>query len=156
MQEKLLALGHLSFRAESWADWGGNVGIEYRFPLLDKRVVEFALGAPDWLYFRNGWKRYAFRKALEGFVPAPGRWKKSKGDPAMVRGAAQLVDPALELFRDRLAARESAVRAAGLIDWETFVAGYAPLGPAPDPGQLAARHDSARSCWIAFTDARLP
>lgn len=124
MQEVLLELGHLNLRAESWNDHGANLNIEYRFPVLDRRVVEFSLGGPDWLFFNNGWKRYAFRKSMEGLVPADAQWKKRKGDPAMVAGMAGQTEPAKKLQRLAILAREPHVRAAGLLDYDAFLDGY--------------------------------
>jgi len=40
-----LALGHLPRRMEDWASSGAQSRIVYTYPLLDRRLVEFALGA---------------------------------------------------------------------------------------------------------------
>jgi asparagine synthase (glutamine-hydrolysing) len=37
---------HLAERMEQWAEHGRQLGISYAYPLLDRRVVEFALGVP--------------------------------------------------------------------------------------------------------------
>ena len=87
MQIALLHHGHLSYRMESWASHGATLGIAYAFPLLDRRVVEFALSIPDDCFFKNGWKRYLYRTAMEGILPDSLRWQKSKEDPAMIQGS---------------------------------------------------------------------
>jgi asparagine synthase (glutamine-hydrolysing) len=52
--------------------------MESRVPYLDYRLVEylFALG-PEWK-FRNGWRKYILREALDGVIPDSLRWRKDK------------------------------------------------------------------------------
>ncbi len=66
----LLRDGHLSERMEGWAASGARRGIEYRYPLLDRRLLEFVLGLPP-EQFRHGqrgrWLMHrAFDPVLEG------------------------------------------------------------------------------------------
>ena len=68
-QEAQFEHGHIQSRLESWAVAGQHQGIEYRYPLLDKRVVEFALGIPAELYRRRGVTRYLFRRAVQDLLP---------------------------------------------------------------------------------------
>ena len=84
-QIALLQHGHLSYRMESWADHGATLGITYAFPLLDQRLVEFALSVPDNLFFKNGWKRYIYRAAMDGVLPDRLRWNPTKQEPAMAQ-----------------------------------------------------------------------
>ena len=95
MQIALLQHGHLSYRMEAWASHGATLGIAYAYPLLDRRMVEFALSIPDHFYFKNGWKRYLYRVAMQGILPDSLRWNKTKEDPAMVMGANELRAPEL-------------------------------------------------------------
>ncbi|MGE0090665.1 MAG: asparagine synthase-related protein, partial [Bacteroidales bacterium] len=60
---------HVSQRLEYCSSATRKFGIEYRYPLLDKRLIEFYLSMPIRLKARNGIKRYAIRKAIEEFVP---------------------------------------------------------------------------------------
>jgi len=79
IHERQLALfnfGHLNNRTESWA--ASSPSVEYRYPLLDKRVVEFALGIPEKLYFQNGIGRYLYRMAAKGILPDDIRWQNNK------------------------------------------------------------------------------
>jgi asparagine synthase (glutamine-hydrolysing) len=77
-QLMLLEDGHLTERIESWALSGALNGFVYSYPLLDRRIVEFALGIPvDW-FFKNGWKRYLFRAATTDILPDNVRWNKTK------------------------------------------------------------------------------
>ncbi len=77
-QLDLLAHGHLTTRAEWWATEAPEAGLDYRYPMLDRRLVEFSLGLPPQLYVRGGWGRYILRQALEGIVPPRVQWNKSK------------------------------------------------------------------------------
>ncbi|MEH6589990.1 MAG: asparagine synthase-related protein [Halioglobus sp.] len=65
----LLGFGHIQGRVESWAAMGNRKGLEYRYPLLDKRVLEFALGLPPDLFRKGGMNRYIFRQALADILP---------------------------------------------------------------------------------------
>jgi asparagine synthase (glutamine-hydrolysing) len=83
MQIALLQNGHIPYRLESWASHGMSLGLTYAFPLLDRRIVEFALSIPDYYFFKNGWKRYLYRSGMAGILPDSVRWNKHKTDPAM-------------------------------------------------------------------------
>ena len=106
-QAQLTSLGdgHLTRRLESWADHGSRRGLRYAFPLLDKRVVEYALGVPERLYFRDGWGRYVFRLALDGIVPDEVRWNSVKNDPALLRHVRQVRQLAMPAVRAALIER---------------------------------------------------
>jgi len=52
--------------------------IEYRYPLLDKRLVEFYLSLPSHMKAKNGYGRYIIRKALEGMLPPEIQWRTDK------------------------------------------------------------------------------
>jgi asparagine synthase (glutamine-hydrolysing) len=63
-------------------------GVEARYPLWDKRVVEFCLSLPAEHKLRDGWSRLILRRALGGVLPEDIRWRTSKADfaPAALRG----------------------------------------------------------------------
>ncbi|MBI9079224.1 MAG: asparagine synthase (glutamine-hydrolyzing) [Pseudodesulfovibrio sp.] len=52
--------------------------IESRVPLLDYRLVEFALSLPESLKMGPGWSKYALRLALDGHLPDSIVWRKDK------------------------------------------------------------------------------
>lgn len=78
VQAKLLGDGHLSFRAARFAAIGARYGMAFRFPLLNRRVVEFALSMPPAWHIHAGWKRRLFREAMEGVLPPLVQWRHSK------------------------------------------------------------------------------
>jgi asparagine synthase (glutamine-hydrolysing) len=129
-QIALLQHGHLSYRMESWAGHGATLGITYAFPLLDRRLVEFALSIPDYLFFKDGWKRYLYRTAMAGILPDTVRWHTSKDDPVVFRARTQAREKAAGLVRDALLARTD--------------------NPRVDVAQLAAEVPSGGS-WTAST-----
>ncbi len=86
-QLALLANGHLQSRCGWWYQTGRLYGIDYRYPLLDLGVVTAALRLPWWAYRSEGWNRLAYRKAVEGWVPASVAWNILKNEPALTAGA---------------------------------------------------------------------
>lgn len=104
-QIRKLRYGHLQYRMESWAAHGLDIGVRYEYPLLDRRLIEFALSIPDHLYFRDGWKRWLYRTAMAGILPDEVRWYPDKQDNAMIRNAntvaATVRDRRFEAMRER-------------------------------------------------------
>ena len=73
--------GILFDRIESWADSGARHGITYHYPLLDRRVMEFALSVPGQEFTNGQFSRLLFRRTLEPIVPATICWNRTKDDP---------------------------------------------------------------------------
>jgi len=69
---------HVSQRLEYCSLIARKYGIEYRYPLLDIRLIEFYLSIPTSLKARNGIGRYAIRKAVEGIMPKEIQWRNDK------------------------------------------------------------------------------
>lgn len=69
VQAQRLTMGHLQARMEVWATQGAQDGIEYRYPLLDRRLVEFCLGVPEELFSSESYSRALFRNAVRGLLP---------------------------------------------------------------------------------------
>jgi asparagine synthase (glutamine-hydrolysing) len=78
-QFKLFYQGHLGNRMELWAAVGARYQLVYAYPLLDRRIVEFALSVPDKLFLQKGQTRYLFRQATAKLYPSELRsFKASK------------------------------------------------------------------------------
>jgi asparagine synthase (glutamine-hydrolysing) len=105
MQALLLTCGHLQYRMESWASYGATLGVTYAFPLLDQRIIEFALSIPDDLYFRQGWKRWLYRTAMAGIVPDEVRWHPRKQDTAFAEHRKLIYEAAREPYLARVEGR---------------------------------------------------
>ncbi len=76
--------GLIQTRIESWNVSGKLNKMEYRYPLLDKRIVEFALGIPENLFRQNGKGRFLFRRAIEGLLPQEIIYSDTKYEPKRV------------------------------------------------------------------------
>lgn len=69
---------HVSQRLEYCSLIARKYGVEYRYPLLDIRLIEYYLAIPPRLKARNGIGRYIMRKAIEGIVPPKIQWRTDK------------------------------------------------------------------------------
>ena len=110
-QLQLLRRGHLGARMEGWTASGARHGIEYRYPLLDRRLLEFALGLPPEQFRRGRWGRWIFRHAMRTVLPHEVCWNADQTDPAR---SAPLIDAFVESFPklDQLLAGRTPARAA--------------------------------------------
>jgi len=97
-QLDLFNQGHILSRIESWSSSGFNDKIEYCYPLLDKRIVEFALGIPSELYRRQGKSRFVFRDAVVGLLPEEIRWDNTKFESNRVNLLLQIEKEASMLW----------------------------------------------------------
>lgn len=75
----MLAYGHVQLRMETWAAETAPLGLTVRYPLLDRRIVEFALGIPSRLHVQDGWIRSLFRSATRDLLPETVRWQRKVG-----------------------------------------------------------------------------
>ena len=103
MQVRFLRDGHLSEFQEQWRARGVRQGIEYRFPLLDRRLLEFALSLPPDQFRRPGYNRWLMRHGLRRVLPPAVCWNRSKDDPARVEPVVEAIAAALPAVRRRLA-----------------------------------------------------
>jgi len=69
---------HVAQRLEYSAIAARKYGIEYRYPFLDKRLIEFYLSMPPRLKARNGIVRYAIREAMKEILPEGIRLRNDK------------------------------------------------------------------------------
>jgi hypothetical protein len=90
---------------EAWAAHGAALGLTYTFPLLDRRIIDFALTLPGRMFFRDGWKRWIYRKGMEGILPDLVRWNPKKSDDAAGRHLADVRSEPLDAYREPLLER---------------------------------------------------
>jgi len=66
-------------RIEETALLAQQHGIEYRYPFLDVKLLEFFYSLPSEYKYKDGMGRYLFRKAMEEILPKKIRLRTSKG-----------------------------------------------------------------------------
>lgn len=64
-----LECGYIQTRTEQAAWMDAAYSLQHLYPLLDYRVVDFAMSIPQHLYFKKGISRYIFREAFESVLP---------------------------------------------------------------------------------------
>lgn len=100
-QLALLLGGALERRIEDWASSGAQLGIEYRYPLLDRRLIEFVLSLPPDQFRRGLRTRWFIRRALQSVLPAKILEGSVKTDPARFRPMYGTLNEALPaIIRD--------------------------------------------------------
>lgn len=82
-QQRTLANGHLTRRIEDWSTEGAQQRLVYRYPLLDRRIVEFCLGLPETFFIEQGWSRAFFSKVTGAILPASLQYQRTKAEPAL-------------------------------------------------------------------------
>jgi len=79
---RYLEFYHLQERCESWAVNGFRHGVEYRYPLLDRRIIEYIMKIPTELLCQANQSRPLMRELGKGLVPEEVRLNSLKRDPA--------------------------------------------------------------------------
>ena len=127
-QASLLRSGNLSVRIEGWGATGARRDIEYRYPLLDRRLLEFALGLPPEQFCRRGQRRWLMRHAFGGMPSGAGAalppevcWHADKAEPARHGALCDAVAGALPAVRRALAARAAPPSRARYVDMPRLI-----------------------------------
>lgn len=81
MHLNVLRFYNLQERCESWYMLGFRRGIEYRYPLLDKRIIEYMLKVPSVLLCNSDNFRPLLREIGKDILPDEVRLNESKNDP---------------------------------------------------------------------------
>lgn len=102
MHLRMLRFYHLQRRCEAWAINGYRKGIEYRYPLLDKRIIEYILKVPSELLCKPNQFRPLLREMSEGILPDEVRWNLSKTDPVSWAFTEKLFRDSTILFIEEL------------------------------------------------------
>lgn len=77
----MLDFYHLQNRCEVWMVNGYRKGVEYRYPLLDKRIVEYMLKVPSIALCATDQGRPVLRELGSEILPDQVRLNQSKNDP---------------------------------------------------------------------------
>jgi len=76
----LLETHQIPRRTDSWAIHAEHCGFEYRYPLLDKDVLEFWFTIPVEHTYWNFDSRLLFREAMNSILPEKIRLRRDKGE----------------------------------------------------------------------------
>ncbi len=94
---QLLDMNHLDQRTSDWYVYGQRQGVEYRYPLLDKRIIEYILTIPSHcLVSESGHHRILLRNLAREVLPPEIAENKSKEDPVANAWQMKLAGEALE------------------------------------------------------------
>lgn len=105
-QRWLLSNGHIVDRIESWAVAGSQRGLTYRYPMLDRRLLEFALTIPVEHFRSPAWNRLPMRHALDRIGGAEIAWAYAKNEPERVEFSTKQAREAYRILNRRLLAGE--------------------------------------------------
>jgi len=102
---RLVQYGHLGERMATWSVWGAEHGVQHRYPLTDRRLMERVLTAPTGFLWGDGRPRYPARVAVGDRTRLP----MAKSDPSNERQR-------LRMFRAAWRSLGDEVRAGGMQD----------------------------------------
>ena len=142
-QLRFVQPGRLEFQEQLGA-FGIRAGIEYRFPLLDRRLLEFALSLPPEQFRRPAASRWIMRHALRHSLPPEVCWNPIKGEPARAQALAHTIAAALPAIRQRI--ERCPPSRASYVDLPALLAQMR-----PDPLGTASHFMPARAA-LAFLD----
>lgn len=112
----LLQSGQLAERVEGWAASSARRGIEYRYPLIDRRLLEFALRLPPEQFRYQGCQRPLMRRAAAPLLPRDVSQHIDKADPVRFTAVREAFAAALPLAQQRLEQRTEPPARAHYID----------------------------------------
>jgi hypothetical protein len=112
-QVNLFENGYLTARIEGWSMDGARYGLMYAYPLLDRRLVDFAFAIPDEMYLQRGISRYLYCQTVKTLFPERSARTPLKAEPAKIRHQRML-----EYFvAERRGAPDHAELLTGEIPW---------------------------------------
>ena len=118
---KFLADGHLAARAHSEVEDGMGHGVEWRYPLLDRRLLEFGISLPDASYYRYP-GRLVMRQAFDGLLPTVVCWNTDKTEPCRFEFGCNLLADSFPMMLAAIEERHTAPRRARYMDLPAILA----------------------------------
>ncbi len=115
-QHDLLRYSSTTGRLEDWAISGATRGIDYRFPLLDRRLLEFIYTLPPRMFRRGAMRRWLIKQASDGLLPDVVRLNNSKTEPLRVAWIEQALGETMVLIGERILASDTPPARARYID----------------------------------------
>ena len=121
-QAQGLRSGFLCQRIEGWAASGARHGIEYRYPLLDRRLLAFALSLPPEQFRHGQWARWLMRRTTSAILPAEICWNEKDVDPARLDPVIDTFAQAMPVLKRMLDARSTPPSRACYVDMPRLLA----------------------------------
>lgn len=101
-QKMLFHYGHLQERIESWAMSSFSNKTEYSYPLLDRRLVEFAIGIPEDMFApKEMHRRFLWRKSIELLLPFDIVWLAKYAESRIEETRKQQYRKALHIWYEK-------------------------------------------------------
>ena len=137
-----LEYGHITARIEDWTESGARHRLVYRYPLLDRRLIDFVIGTPATELYGPAVRRSTFRRAVGGLLPASADWMTAKKEPFAIAA----------LTRDYIRSHQ---------DWSGHLISDAAGSPANrfvDPGKIqkamqAGSNSDSMLPWLGVREA---
>lgn len=117
----LMGVGAVTARIEDWAVSGRKLGLEYRYPLLDRKVLDFAYSVPPHVFRQGTTKRWLFREMLRGILPEQIRCESSKREPNRTDRMIAKVRQSMCGLADEIEDRRSTLSRAPYFDIDRLV-----------------------------------
>lgn len=124
---------HLVYRLEDCTVGAGAYGVEYRYPLLDIRLMQYYLDLPTSEKIGSGVQRRMIRNATVGLLPEKIRTRNDKSRATIPTVFARFL-------RDR----EALLAKITELETDTALADYVPIGPVVRYLQKAAADNQSR------------
>ncbi|MES0128857.1 lasso peptide isopeptide bond-forming cyclase [Mesorhizobium sp. M0029] len=151
----LLSYGMVPHAFEVLDKAAANFGVEPRYPLWDKPLVEFCLALPGAEKLNRGFGRSVLRRAMEGILPPAVQWRRDKID-----FTSNLVKGMLGNHRDLLdkVLVKDAARIAPYVNLPEVTAAYGRIARQPDEATLPdvqyVWRSIALSLWLRQVEQR--
>lgn len=102
----LLKFYHMPKRMDSWAINAEKYGFEYRYPLLDKELLELWFSIPQEHTFHKFESRILYREALKGILTESIRTRKEKGELLRISDTFNKAEKTFPLIYKQIKNRE--------------------------------------------------
>ena len=112
----LYDVGAIQSRLNTWAASGVRHGIEYRYPLLDRRVLEFVYSIPTDMFIRKGQPRWLMREAMDDLLPDTVKRHAGKVEPLRVGDVVVAMKPALDRLHAELRENPEGIERTDYVD----------------------------------------
>ena len=104
-----LTTGRLSYTFEMLDNNGALMALDWRYPFIDKELVEYCYSLPSEQKVKNSWEKYILRKSMTNILPKKIQWRRKNAGSAI-----NILDRFAEYGRTRI--KENIMREMRLIE----------------------------------------